>query len=139
MKQWLRATPALVLTLLLAGWATPSPGLAADLAPSAGQPCAAAAAYLSPHHLHVGEYLSGGGGVENCSNGREGLRFRASFSGPCGFSNGESTHIHLPAGATFGISIPKFKTKCRGTYKVTIKVLRKGVLLDRATDRARVT
>jgi hypothetical protein len=139
MKPWVRATPAFVLTLLLAGWASPALGLAADITPNAGEPCAEAGAILTPHHLHVGKYLSGGGNVENCSNHPEGLLFRASLTGACGFSHREATRIRLRAGDVYGVSIPTFKTKCRGTYRIAVKVLRHGVLLDRATDRAHVT
>jgi hypothetical protein len=139
MKWRLGATPAFVLTLLLTGWALAAPGFAADMTPSRGEPCAVAGAYLSPHHLRVGEYLSGGGSVENCSDHHEGLVFRANLSGPCGFSHAEATRIGLRAGDAYGFSIPTFKTRCRGTYRVSVKVLHHGVLLDRATDRAHVT
>jgi len=138
MDRWPRMTGAVMIALVLAGSASPTPSLAATTSRVGFRECARADASLNPRHIHVGDGLSASFGVTNCSSHGEHVGIRVRISGPCGFLRRAKLHTGIPAGAGIEAVFPTFKATCRGTYWMTVKVLHRKVLLDRDEARAHV-
>ena len=113
----------------MASWARPS-----DRA-SPAVFCVKAAAWVLPHHAHVGDDMDMGAGLKGCSRQGAYVRYTFLWTGPCGLRHREHGHIRF----FYGFSLDYFlKVPCKGTYRVEAKVWHHGQLVDHMTRRVHV-
>jgi len=139
MKRSLNAIAAATILTALTWTAIPSPSWGEAL--NAARPvgfCVKVTATIGPHHSHVGDPISFSASWQNCG---QSIYFREILiaKGPCGpLGRVIDDHVRLRPGEGVAVGFPTFNA-CRGTYRVTAKAYRQGVLLDRMSRYLRIT
>jgi hypothetical protein len=131
------AAPAMALSLIfgISGLAS-APARAKGRTPEAA--CATVAAKL-PRHALVGEQVQGSYGVTNCNpNHSERLRVTWRMRSRCGFDEHGSDRYVVPVNQGVARQLD-FTPTCAGRYILTVKVFHRGIQLDKAHRRMKVT